>query len=271
MYARPWAAAAATLICLVASAASPDTKPVPRLPDGHPDLNGTWDNGSGIDFVQPQKSSDGSVCIAGCAPAAASPPPPSSAARQAAAVTNIPHYKPQFLAKVKDLDKRQVDTDPVLRCKNPGLPRIGPPDKIVQQSKQIVFLYDDVSGAFWRIIPMDGRPHRSDVDPSYLGDSVGHWEGDTLVIDANQFNEDSWLTDNGAFHTADLRVTERLHRVGDTIEYQAVVEDPKVLTEPWKPRARILKLTQNELVEPTPCVDQDLKHLMDDSHHANPR
>jgi len=267
------AALAATLVCFGASAAPPGAKPAPRLPDGHPDLNGTWDNGSGIDFVQPQKSADGSVCITGCqaTPAAASAPPSTSAARQAAAAANMPHYKPQFLAKVKDLDKRQVDADPVLRCKNPGLPRIGPPDKIVQQAKQIVFLYDDVSGAFWRIIPMDGRPHRTDVDPSYLGDSVGHWEGDTLVVEANQFNDDSWLTDNGAFHTDDLRVTERLHRVGDIIEYQAVVEDPKVLAEPWKPRARILKLAQNELVEPTPCVDQDLKHLVDDSHHANPR
>jgi hypothetical protein len=278
------AAAAATLVCLgplsgrtqsagTAPAAPPAARLAPRLPDGHPDLNGTWDNGSGIDFVQPQKSADGSVCIAGCqaAGAAAAPPPPSSASRQAAAAANIPHYRPEFLSKVKDLDKRQVETDPVLRCKNPGLPRIGPPDKIVQQSNQIVFLYDDVSGAFWRIIPMDGRQHRTDVDPSYLGDSIGHWEGDTLIVDANQFNDDSWLTDNGAFHTADLRVTERLRRVGDIIEYQAVVEDPKVLAESWKPKMRILKLTHNELVEPTPCVDQDLKHLVDDSHHANPR
>jgi len=280
------AAAAATLILFCihdanaqatkgsAPPAAPAAGAVPRLPDGHPDLNGTWDNGSGIDFVQPQKSGDGSVCIAGCPPAAAAavaPPPSSSATRQTAAAANMPHYKPEFLAKVKDLDTRQVDADPVLRCKNPGLPRIGPPDKIVQQSKQIVFLYDDVSGAFWRIIPMDGRAHRDDVDPSYLGDSVGHWEGDTLVVEANQFNDDSWLTDNGAFHTADLRVTERLHRVGDTIEYQAVVDDPKVLVEPWKPRMRTLKLAQSELVEPTPCVDQDMRHLMDDSHHANPR
>jgi hypothetical protein len=256
---------------------------VPRLPDGHPDLNGTWDNGSGIDFVQPQKSADGSVCIAGCPqaaaasssgsrqPAAATPAASSPASRQAAAAANMPHYKPEFLPKVKDLNKRQVETDPVLRCKNPGLPRIGPPDKIVQQKDQIVFLYDDVSGAFWRIIPMSGQPHRTDVDPSYLGDSVGHWEGDTLVIEANQFNDDSWLTDNGAFHSTDLRVTERLHRLGDTIEYQAIAEDPKVLAEPWKPRMRLLKLTHTELVEPTPCVDQDLKHLVDDSHHSNPR
>jgi hypothetical protein len=276
------AVAAATLVCLgphggraqsagTASPAQPAARPVPRLPDGHPDLNGTWDNGSGIDFIQPQKSADGSVCITGCQAVAAAPPPSSSAARQAAAAANMPHYRPEVLSKVKDLDKRQVETDPVLRCKNPGLPRIGPPDKIVQQSNQIIFLYDDVSGAFWRIVPMDGREHRTDVDPSYLGDSIGHWEGDTLVVEANQFNDDSWLTDNGAFHTADLRVTERLHRVGDIIEYQAVAEDPKVLAEPWKPKMRILKLTHNELVEPTPCVDQDLKHLVDDSHHANPR
>jgi len=278
------AAVAATLVCLephggraqsagTAPPAPPAARLVPRLPDGHPDLNGTWDNGSGIDFIQPQTSADGSVCITGCkgAEAVAAPPPPSSAARQAASAANMPHYRPEFFSKVKDLDKRQVENDPVLRCKNPGLPRIGPPDKIVQQSNQIVFLYDDVSGAFWRIIPMDGRQHRTDVDPSYLGDSIGHWEGDTLIVDANQFNDDSWLTDNGAFHTADLRVTERLHRVGDTIEYQAVAEDPKVLAEPWKPKMRILKLTHNELVEPSPCVDQDLKHLVDDSHHANPR
>jgi hypothetical protein len=254
-----------------AAGGASEQKAVPRTPDGHPDLNGTWDNGSGIDFVQPQKSADGSVCIAGCAPVAATPapPPPPSSGRMPAA--NFPHYRQELLAKVKDLDKRQVETDPVLRCKSPGLPRIGPPDKIVQTPGQMVFLYDDVSGAFWRIVPTDGRPHRTDVDPSYLGDSVGHWDGDTLVIDVDQFNDDSWLTDNGAFHSADMHVTETLHRSGDVLEWQVVVEDPKVLTEPWKPRMRLAKLTKDELAEPTPCTDRDLKHLVDDSHHPNPR
>jgi len=264
---------------------------IPRLSDGHPDLNGTWDNGSGIDFIHPEKSSDGSVCISGCEPAVGAAPAATAAgaapatgaaaaapvaaaapaARKARPAPNMPRYKPQFLAKVRDLDKRQVETDPVLRCRSPGLPRIGPPDKIVQRPGQVVFLYDDVSGAFFRIIPTDGRAHRTDVDDSYLGDSVGHWEGDTLVIEANQFNDDSWLTDNGAFHTRGLTVTERLHRSGDEIEYQAVANDPAVLVQPWKPDRRILKLTQVELAEPVPCVDQDLKHLVDESHHANPR
>lgn len=242
------------------------TQSAPRLPDGRPDLNGTWDNGSGIDFVKPQKSADGSICVSGCEPADQRRPVGAAAPKP-----DRPKYKPEFQAKVRDLDARQVQMDPVLRCRSPGLPRIGPPDKIVQTPGQVVFLYDDVSGAFFRIIPTDGRPHRDDVEDTYLGDSVGHWEGDTLVIVAKNFNEDSWLTDDGAFHTKGLVVTERLTRRGDTIEYQAIADDPAVLAEPWKLRPRLMKLTNVELVEPAPCVDQDLKHVVDGTSHDNPR
>jgi hypothetical protein len=247
--------------------------PAQRLPDGHPDLNGTWDNGSGIDFLHPQKLEDGSVCVAGCPPAPPAHATPVSAAPASAGrpPPNRPKYRPEYAQKVQDLDQHQVQLDPVLRCQNPGLPRIGPPDKIVQIPGQIVFLYDDVSGNFFRIIPTDGRPHRTDVEQSALGDSVGHWEGDTLVVEANQFNDQTWLTDNGAFHSDALRVIERLHRNGDTIEYQAVAYDPKVLAEPWKTTPRLLHRTSVELVEAAPCVDQDLKHLVDDTHHDNPR
>jgi hypothetical protein len=233
---------------------------IPRLADGRPDLNGTWDNGSGIDFINPQKSADGSICVSGCAPLKRSGRPP-----------DRPKYKPEFQERVKDLEKRQVEMDPVLRCRSPGLPRIGPPDKIVQTPGQIVFLYDDVSGAFFRIIPTDGRPHREDVEDTYLGDSIGRWEGDTLVIEAKGFNEDSWLTDDGAFHTTGLKVTERLRRDGDTIEYQAIADDPAVLAEPWQLRPRLLKLTDQELYEPVPCIERDLKHVVDGTHHDNPR
>ncbi len=245
---------------------------LPRDTAGHPDLNGTWDNGSGIDFVRPQHLADGSVCVSGCdapapAPVAKAGTPPAAAARPP---RNFPKYKPEYLAKVAELEKNQLKFDPVLHCRSPGLPRIGPPDKIVQQTGQIVFLYDDVSGDFFRIIPTDGRAHRKDVDPSTLGDSIGHWEGDTLVVEANQFNDDSWLTDNGAFHSVELTVTERLRRVGDTLQYEAVATDPKVLTEPWKV-TRLAKLTDVDLVEATPCVDKDLGHVVDGTHHDNPR
>jgi hypothetical protein len=237
-----------------------------RLPDGHVDFNGTWENGSGYDFIKPQKGEDGSICISGCKSPTGAP-----AAPRVRVEPDRPKYKPEFMAQVADLSKRQVETDPVLRCKAPGLPRIGPPDKIVQQAKQVVFLYDDVSGSFWRIVPTDGRKHREDADPSYLGDSVGRWEGDTLVVEATNFNDDTWLTDNGAFHTEELRVVERFTRSGDTMEWQATVYDPKVLLEPWKVRPRKTTLSHTELQEPVPCVEQDLKHVVDGTHHDNPR
>jgi hypothetical protein len=240
--------------------------PVARLSDGHPDFNGTWENGSGYDFVKPQKGSDGSICITGCPPAGGS-----AAAARVPPTPDRPVYKPEFVAKVKDLDKRQVETDPVLRCKSPGLPRIGPPDKIVQRPGEVVFLYDDVSGSFWRIVPTDGRKHREDADESYLGDAVGHWEGDTLVIETTNFNEDTWLTDNGAFHSKALKVTEKLTRNGDTMQWVAIADDPKVLVQPWQLRPRVMTKAEHELQEPVPCVEQDLKHVVDGTHHDNPR
>src|SRR5262245_36938740 len=110
-------------------------KPTPRLADGKSDLNGTWDHLGGIEFVRPQSLDNGSVCVVGCPPAAAraggaggrtggppaAPPAP-----------NFPKYKQEFLAKVKDLDERQVEVDTALQCQPPGVPRMGPPAKIVQ-------------------------------------------------------------------------------------------------------------------------------------------
>ena len=238
---------------------------VARLPDGHPDFNGTWDNGNGYDFIKPQKGADGSICISGCKRA------DGTLAPREVVKPDRPTYKPEFAAKVKELSDKQIETDPVLRCRSPGLPRIGPPDKIVQRAGEVVFLYDDVSGSFWRIIPTDGRKHREDADEAYLGNAVGHWEGDALVVETIGFNDDSWLTDNGAFHTTDLRVVERLTRNGATMEWQATAYDPAVLTEPWKVRPRKMTLMSQELQEPVPCIEQDLKHIVDGTHHDNPR
>jgi hypothetical protein len=184
---------------------------------------------------------------------------------------NFPKYKPELLAKVKDLSDRQVKTDTLLRCQPPGVPRIGPPGKIVQNAREVVFLYDDISGAFFRIIPTDGRPHRKGLPESYLGDSIGRWEGETLVVETVNFNEETWLTDNGAFHTKGLTVVERLRRVGDTIEYQATAHDPAILVEPWAMRPHALWLTTQEIEESPRCEDRDLDQIVDGSHHDNPR
>jgi hypothetical protein len=251
-------------------------KPTPHV-GGKPDFNGTWDHLGGIEFVRPQKSADGSICLVGCPPPANAPRPapaaaPAGGGQRNPPQANFPKYKPEFAAKVKDLSARQVQTDNVLKCLAPGIPRMGPPGKIVQNSKEVVFLYDDVNGAFFRIIPVDGRTtYRKDMPPSFLGDSIGHFEGDTLVVETTNFNEDTWLTDNGAFHTTGLKVVERLRRVGDTIEYTATAHDPAVLAEPWNSKPFTMWITSRELEEPARCEDRDLEHIVDGSHHDNPR
>ena len=251
-------------------------KATPKLADGKSDLNGTWDHLGGIEFVRPQSLDGGSVCVVGCPPAAAAPRGGGAGASAGgppatAPAPNFPKYKSEFLAKVKDLSERQVDVDTALQCQPPGVPRIGPPAKIVQTAREVIFLYDDISGSFFRIIPTNGKGHRKDLPSSYLGDSIGRYEGDTLVVETINFNEETWLTDNGAFHTKDLKVIERLRRVGDTIQYEAVAQDPAVLVEPWKERTQTLWLTDREIEESPRCEDRDLDLIQDGSHHANPR
>lgn len=109
------------------------------------------------------------------------------------------------------------------------------------------------------------------LPPSYLGDAVGRFEDDVLVVETIDFTDETWLTDNGAFHTTDLRVVERLRRVGNTIEYEAVAHDPAVLAAPWQARVQTLWLTDQEIEEPVPCEERDLDDMMDGSYHENPR
>ena len=250
-------------------------KATPHLADGKSDLNGTWDHLGGIEFVRPQNLDNGSVCVVGCPPAAAAGAGGAGARAggppAAPPAPNFPKYKQEFLAKVKDLSERQVEIDTALQCQPPGVPRIGPPAKIVQTAREVLFLYDDVNGSFFRIIPTDGRAHRKDLPASYLGDAIGRYEGDTLVVETVNFNEETWLSDNGAFHTKDLKVVERLRRVGDTLQYEATASDPSVLVEPWKERTQTLWLTDREIEESPRCEDRDLDLIKDGSHHDNPR
>ena len=88
---------------------------------------------------------------------------------------------------------------------------------------------------------------------------------------SRNFNDLTWLTDDGAFHSNALVVTERLTRQGNEIEWLAKVDDPKVLAEPWQLRPRRMTLTDVEMAEPAPCVEQDMSHMKDDSYHSNPR
>jgi len=138
--------------------------------------------------------------------------------------------------------------------------------------KQAVFLYADLTGNQWRVIPLDGRPHGTDPEQAetYNGDSVGRWEGDTLVVDVTRLTDDTWLEDNGMFHSNKLHVTEKLRRVGDTIQYQMTAEDPEVLQKPWT-ISRTLTLQRDALDEAAPCVDSDAGHYVNGEHHDNGR
>src|SRR5260221_361933 len=118
-----------------------------------------------------------------------------------------------------------------------GTPSAGPPAQIVQAANFIVFLYPGES----RVIPTDGRGHAPERarDISYLGDAIGRWEGDSLVVESVGFTNATWIASGirggggGYFHSYDMKVTERLRREGNALHYQATVEDPAVLMRPW--------------------------------------
>jgi hypothetical protein len=239
---------------------APAAKPTPRTADGHPDLSGMWYRR--VAGPVTQRVGKSIVLV------------PNGAQRQAPDRYNPgePKYKPEFLAKVKELKDDQINVDPAFKCGPPGVPRIGPPQRIIQTPREIVILYDDLNGNFFRVIPVDGRKHRSGIEPSAHGDSIGRWEGETLVIEVRNILEDTWLGDNGLFHTADLKVAERLTRRGDTLTWEAIVEDPEVLAESWKVTPRTLTLlTNTEIEEAAFCEDRGVADRVTKDYHGNVR
>ena len=191
-----------------------------------------------------------------------------AAKERQAAEPNKPPYKPELLSKVQLLsDKRQFD-DPSFYCKPLGVPRMGAPSQIVQTSGLVVLLYQGRNT--FRTIPTNGRPHNPDADDTWMGDAVARWEGDTLVIDTTHLIEDSWLGADGWFHSPNMHVVERLSRRGDTLTWNATVEDPGVFTKPWEMTPRTIRLNPDPkalLEEDPPCLEQDGPHIVTDDHH----
>jgi hypothetical protein len=252
------------------AAAGSASTATPRMADGHPDLNGYW-----YRRLAPMtaKRDGGSVIMA------------DSFGTLREIHPGTPKYKPEFAARVKELEKNQVYEDLTYTCGPPGVPRIGPPQRIFHTPRDLAILYDDLNGNFFRVIPTDGRPHRTsrppnvaglsdhlEIDPSPHGNSVGRWEGDTLVIEVRNLSADTWLGDNGLFHTENMRVIERLTRQGNTLTWQATVEDPEVLAEPWKMNPRTLTLRpDDEIEEAAFCEDRDTSLKQDLTYHSNIR
>ena len=252
----------------------PATTPTPRTADGRPDLSGIWGTGGGegpANTVQKGNTLIVLFPLEGADPfqgkdlfAALD----RRGVERKAAAPNKPPYKPELQAKLKEMSDLQSRRDPAFYCKPEGVPRMGAPGQIIQTPGQVVFLYENRNT--FRVIPTDGRPHRDDVDPSWMGDSIGRWEGDTLVVDVASFTDESWLGADGWFHSDAMRVTERLRRDGDVLVYSATVEDPVVLTAPWELAPRTLRLQTDRsaaLMESPPCVEKSAPNMVTDDHH----
>ena len=141
---------------------------------------------------------------------------------------NKPSFGPHSVADTND---------PTYDCNLPGIPRIyvhPPPFEIVQTPGRVVMLFEYDS--FVRQIWTDGRPHTKDLDPSerlWMGDPIGHWEGDTLVVDTIDFNDKTWLDRAGHPHSEELHVVERIRRPDhDNLRIDLTIEDPKAYTQP---------------------------------------
>jgi hypothetical protein len=156
-------------------------------------------------------------------------------------------------------------------CVPPGLPGI------MSQPYPVEFLYSPGKVVMlieaymqFRHIYTDGRKHPEDPDATYMGHSIGHWEGDTLVVDTIGFNDTSWLEIGGYIHSENMHVIERLRRNGDLLTWQATVEDPDMLIKPWTMNAREMRINPDPkatLPESLPCVERDLSHLVTKEHH----
>jgi hypothetical protein len=221
------------------------SKPIPRAADGKPDLSGVWITGALALLVGEEEAR--AIQRADAAAGRPAPPP-----------REPPPYKPAAEAKRQEYLARRGIDDPMARCFLSGVPRITTrplPFQIVQMPGQVIILYE-AHHAF-RIIPTDGRPHPDDLEPSFLGDSVARWDGDTLVVDVIGFNEKTWLAGVGTIHSEKLHVAERYTRdTYETIRYEVTIEDPEVFTKPWH-QYETFRLRPNERLREYECIENN--------------
>ncbi len=209
--------------------------PAPRTADGKPDLSGNWAPNAireNVDLIG-----------------------------TGVAVPMLP-----WAQKVYDEHKGSLSKDdPEARCLPPGVPRMSTtpyPWTIVQTPKLIVIVYE--GGAhIWRKIFMDGRGHDPNVADTWLGDSIGHWDGDTLVVETVGQNDKTWIDEAGIPHSTEMKVTERIRRPDLAhLEIEHTVDDPKTFSKAWKFTTHPT-LLNGELIEYI-CQEnnRDVEHLL---------
>ncbi len=159
-------------------------------------------------------------------------------------------YQPWAAAKKRENFAHRKTADPTeANCFLPGVPRatyMPYPFEIVQTPKRIAIAYEFAHAL--RNIPMDGSPHPDGLPDAWMGDSRGHWDGNTLVVDVKNFNDQTWFDQAGNFHSEALHVVERYSLTDpDHIRYEATIEDPKVFTQPWKISMPLYRLVDKNL------------------------
>ena len=213
------------------------TGPAPHLPDGTPDLSGVWMGGG---------SNSGDI---------------TKGLKPGETVVMLPSAE-------KLLKERKAKDDPEANCLPFGIPRSAPyPWRIVQTPTHYFILYEGNIHSYRQIF-MDGRKHPKDPDPTWYGHSVGHWEGETLVVDTVGFNDRFWFDYLGHPHTEQLHTIERYTRVDrGNIGIEVTIDDPGAYAKPFTTIGRARLLPNDELMEYI-CNenDQDLGHYSGPPH-----
>jgi hypothetical protein len=204
----------------------PPGGPTPRMADGKPDLSGIWFSG-----------------VIGR-------PSAWSRTRPERIVEDPVPFKPEVAAKLKGYTRAQLEAlDPTVNCLPRGVPgmfTMNPhPSELITIPGAFVQLVE--AGNQWRKVFTDKRPHPKYPDPLFNGNSSAWWENDTLIIDTVGFDERTWVSGGGWYHSDKLRVIERLRRPSKNyLEYQFTVEDPDVLTKTWTSGWRKFTLAQDD-------------------------
>jgi hypothetical protein len=266
--------------------------PMPRLPDGHPDFQGFW-TPPAITDIEPAQGRGGRGG-GGAARGGGAPAPGGGAAAAAGfgaggggnRIIDPPDgkipYKPEARAKQQDILQNHMADEPELHCYQSGVPHSESNQfgvQIIQTAGYFVQLSEFMHTV--RIIPTDGRPH---IDPKiklFQGDPVGHWEGDTLVVDTTNQDTRTWFDTSGNFKTEALHVTEKfIPQDANTIVYEATMTDPNIYTQPWTARWNITRNRQTTMSDGHPyeqmefgCIEgnTDLEHYTQDKGGKAPK
>jgi len=256
------ASAGALLLAVIGSAGQ--AARAPRTSDGKPNLNGIWKttNTANWDLLAHEmRPAVGQPGVYADVPVLAAPVlalgsvggvPPGPGVVDG----NVIPYKPEAAAQKKENFEHWLDRDPEVRCYLPGIPRamyMPYPFQIVQGTNKIQMVFEFANAS--RTIHLDA------VDPppndTWMGHSLGRWDGNTLVVDVTNFNDKTWLSRAGDFHSDAFHLVERFTPITpDALRYEVTIEDPNVFTRPWKMNMVLYRqLEENAQVMDYKCVE----------------